>query len=54
MKVAQREEMKERQQRKREGITPEDPDTDPEGGVQEDGAMGDLFGSDDPAAMDVG
>jgi transcription initiation factor TFIID subunit 7 len=57
MKVAQRDEMKERQQRKREGIAPEDPDTDPEGAAQEDvdaQTMGDLFGSDDPVVMDVG
>lgn len=49
--------MKERQRRKREGIAPEDPDTDPEGAIQEDvdaQTLGDLFGSDDPAAMDVG
>lgn len=57
MKVAQRDEMKERQLRQREGISPEDPDTDPEGAAQEDvdaQTMGDLFGSDDPIAMDVG
>jgi transcription initiation factor TFIID subunit 7 len=57
MKIAQRDEMKERQQRKREGIAPEDPDTDPEGAAQEDvdaQTMGDLFGSDDPVVMDVG
>ena len=56
MKVAQRDEMKERQRRQREGIAPEDPDTDPEGAIQEevDQTMGDLFGSDDPAAMDIG
>lgn len=56
MKVAQRDEMKERQRRKREGIAPEDPDTDPEGPTQEDvdQTMGDLFGSDDHAAMDIG
>lgn len=57
MKAAQRDEMKERQRRKREGIAPEDPDTDPEGAIQEDvdgQTMGDLFGSDDPTAMDVG
>jgi transcription initiation factor TFIID subunit 7 len=56
MKVAQRDEMKERQRRKREGIAPEDPDTDPEGATQEevDQTMGDLFGSDDHAAMDIG
>jgi transcription initiation factor TFIID subunit 7 len=56
MKVAQRDEMKERQRRKREGLAPEDPDTDPEGATQEevDQTMGDLFGSDDHAAMDIG
>ncbi|KIJ69018.1 hypothetical protein HYDPIDRAFT_172514 [Hydnomerulius pinastri MD-312] len=58
MKRAQRDEMKERQRLKKEGIAPEDPDTDPEGAAQdevdaEDNAA-DLFGSDDPAAMDIG
>lgn len=60
MKLAQRDEMKEQQRRKKEGL--EDVDTDPEGGVNEgeadvDGeAEGDLFGPDDPAArmeMDI-
>ncbi|KAG0699645.1 TAFII55 protein conserved region-domain-containing protein [Suillus ampliporus] len=58
MKAAQRDEMKERQRRKREGIAPEDPDTDAEGPTQEEvdaaETMGDLFGSDDHAAMDIG
>ncbi|KAF9218144.1 hypothetical protein BS17DRAFT_722152, partial [Gyrodon lividus] len=61
MKRAQRDEMKERQRRKKEGIAADDPDTDPEGVVQDevevdDAAHGDvdLFGSDDPAAMDIG
>ncbi|KAG1756648.1 TAFII55 protein conserved region-domain-containing protein [Suillus paluster] len=58
MKVAQRDEMKERQRRKREGIAPEDPDTDVEGATQEEvdvaETMGDLFGSDDHTAMDIG
>jgi len=58
MKRAQRDEMKERQRQKKEGITVEDPDTDPEGAVHDEvGADGnvahgdaDLFGSDDPTA----
>ncbi|KAH7929711.1 hypothetical protein BV22DRAFT_1109667 [Leucogyrophana mollusca] len=62
MKLSQRDEMKERQRRKKEGIAPEDPDTDPEGaanddvdGEQDDAQPdGDLFGSDDPAAMEIG
>ena len=59
IKRVQHDEMKERQQRKKEGITGGDPDTDAEGGVQ-DGADADdndvhdnnLFGADD-AAMDI-
>ncbi|KAG9318847.1 hypothetical protein JVU11DRAFT_951 [Chiua virens] len=62
MKRAQRDEMKERQRRKKEGIAVEDPDTDAEGGPQdvvevEASAVqpdGDLFGSDEPNAMDIG
>ncbi|KAG6332674.1 hypothetical protein ID866_6419 [Astraeus odoratus] len=61
MKRAQRDEIKERQLRKKEGIAVGDVDTDPEGPAQ-DGADaddneaqdGDLFGSDDPTAMDIG
>lgn len=62
MKRAQRDEIKERQRRKKEGIAVEDPDTDAEGGVpdevevEDSAAQGnaDLFGSDDPNAMDIG
>jgi transcription initiation factor TFIID subunit 7 len=59
MKLAQRDEMKEQQMRKKEGIVLEDPDSEPEAGVNEgegeaDAPDGDLFGSDDPAIrMDV-
>jgi hypothetical protein len=54
MKLAQRDEMKEQQMRKKEGIVLEDPDSEPEAGVNEgegdvDPPDGDLFGSDDPA-----
>lgn len=62
MKRAQRDEMKERQRRMKEGIAAEDPETDPEGAVHDEveaddnAAQGDadLFGSDDPTAMDIG
>ncbi|KAH7889394.1 TAFII55 protein conserved region-domain-containing protein [Phlebopus sp. FC_14] len=62
LKRAQRDEMKERQRRKKEGVALEDPDTDPEGVAHDDvdvndaaaPADGDLFGSDDPAVMDIG
>ncbi|KAG6376494.1 TAFII55 protein conserved region-domain-containing protein [Boletus reticuloceps] len=61
MKRAQRDEMKERQRRKKEGIAVEDPDTDAEVGPHDEVAGGnttqgdaDLFGSDDPNAMDIG
>lgn len=54
--------MKERQRRKKEGIAVEDPDTDVEVGAQDEVEAGDnavqegtdLFGSDDPNAMDIG
>lgn len=54
--------MKERQRRKKEGIAIEDPDTDAEVGPQDEVEAGenaargdaDLFGSDDPNAMDIG
>lgn len=54
--------MKERQRRKKEGIAVEDPDTDVEVGAHDDVEVGvdaiqgggDLFGSDDPNAMDIG
>lgn len=54
MKQAQRDEMKEKQRMKKEGI-PMDADTDADGGINEvEGDLeaeeeGDLFGSDDPA-----
>ena len=61
MKRAQRDEMRERQRRKKEGIAVEDPDTDAEVCPHDEvGAGGnaapdaDLFGSDDPNAMDIG
>lgn len=62
LKRAQRDEMKERQRRKKEGIAVEDPDTDVEVGAQDEVEAGDnavqegtdLFGSDDPNAMDIG
>jgi len=62
MKRAQRDEMKERQRRKKEGIAVEDPDTDAEVcpndevEARDNAAQGDadLFGSDDPNAMDIG
>lgn len=62
MKRAQRDEIKERQRRKKEGIAVEDPDTDAEGGPPDEVEVGDntaqgdadLFGSDDPNAMDIG
>jgi len=62
MKRAQRDEMKERQRRKKEGIAVEDPDTDAEVGPHDEVEAGgnvaqgdvDLFGSDDPNAMDIG
>lgn len=54
MKMAQRDEMKEKQRLKKEGIAPDaDLDTDPDGGGHEEGGEveelddGDLFGSDD-------
>ncbi|KAL4077122.1 TAFII55 protein conserved region-domain-containing protein [Scleroderma yunnanense] len=61
IKRVQRDEMKERQQRKKEGITAEDPDTDVEGGAP-DGADaddnnapdGNVFGGVNPTAMDIG
>ncbi|KAI9570457.1 TAFII55 protein conserved region-domain-containing protein [Boletus coccyginus] len=62
MKRAQRDEMKERQRQKKEGIVVEDPDTDAEVGPHDEVETGgnvaqvdvDLFGSDDPNAMDIG
>ncbi|KAG6867028.1 hypothetical protein C0991_003945 [Blastosporella zonata] len=59
MKLAQRDELKEKQRMKKEGIAAMDPDTDPEGDAA--GGRGvdaeddeDLFGSDDrPAGMDM-
>jgi len=50
MKVAQRDEMKEQQRMKKEGILPEDPDTDPESGEREvENDEGDLYREDDPS-----
>lgn len=62
MKRAQRDEMKERQRRKKEGIVAEDPDTDAEVGPHDEVEAGanaaqgddDLFGADDQNAMDIG
>jgi len=55
MKLAQRDEMKEQQRLKKEGIVLEDADT--EGGNEgdgEDGAdEGELFGGDQDATMDI-
>ncbi|KAF5380994.1 hypothetical protein D9615_004071 [Tricholomella constricta] len=61
MKLAQRDEMKEKQRMKKEGIVM-DADTDPDGGVHDgqDADLeaeedGDLFGSDDqPVGMEIG
>lgn len=61
MKQAQRDEMKEKQRMKKEGIIM-DADTDPEGGVNDGREAdleveddGDLFGSDDPpVGMEMG
>lgn len=60
MKLAQRDELKEKQRMKKEGISMNAAeDTDPEtAGDQDAGAGGgeddDLFGSDDPPAMEIG
>jgi len=62
MKRAQRDEMKERQRRKKEGIVAEDPDTDAEVGPHDEVEAGanaaqgddDLFGADDTNTMDIG
>ncbi|KAI0079872.1 hypothetical protein K474DRAFT_1689533 [Panus rudis PR-1116 ss-1] len=55
MKKAQREEMKEKQRLQKEGINPEDVDTEGgnDGDVDEDGEGG-LFGDEDDMAMDIG
>lgn len=54
MKLAQRDEIKEQQRLKKEGIVAEDVDT--EGGIEEEGGAedddGDLFGED--PGMDIG
>jgi transcription initiation factor TFIID subunit 7 len=52
MKQAQREEIKEQQRLKKEGIVLEDGDSDPDGGANDNGVPkegDDLFGSDNPA-----
>ncbi|TFK76340.1 hypothetical protein BDN72DRAFT_755805 [Pluteus cervinus] len=62
MKLAQRDDMKEQQRLRKEGVNPDpDRDTDPEGGVQggdaEDDGDDGLFGSDDAGpgiAMEIG
>jgi transcription initiation factor TFIID subunit 7 len=60
MKQAQREELKEKQRLKKEGITMNGgDDTDPETTGDQDAGAGsggddDLFGSDDPSAMEIG
>ncbi|KAJ3574828.1 hypothetical protein NP233_g1496 [Leucocoprinus birnbaumii] len=60
MKQAQREELKEKQRLKKEGIPMNGgDDTDPETAGDQDAGTGaadedDLFGSDDPAAMEIG
>jgi transcription initiation factor TFIID subunit 7 len=55
MKVAQRDEMKEQQRMKKEGIVPEDADTDLDGPGQEGFGDGDIegFGEDPSAHMDL-
>ncbi|KAG6833693.1 hypothetical protein H0H87_002890 [Tephrocybe sp. NHM501043] len=57
MKLAQRDELKEKQRMKKEGIAAMDPDTDPEGGMADghdaDADEEDLFGSEDRAGMDI-
>ena len=52
MKLAQRDEMKEQQRLKKEGVAPEDADT--EGGNEGEGEDGadDLFGDDQDAGLD--
>jgi transcription initiation factor TFIID subunit 7 len=57
MKSAQRDEMKEQQRMKKEGIVPEDIDTDPDGGGREiEGEFddGDLFGDAPAPHIDIG
>jgi len=64
MKLAQRDEMKEKQRMKKEGIIPNDNEADADGGVNDEvdgeidpGVDDDLFGSDDPVggmAMEIG
>lgn len=65
MKTAQRDELKEKQRLKKEGIILDnDHDTDPDGGINDDGEAdadeqteGDLFGSDEPVIglpMEIG
>jgi len=57
MKLSQREQMKEQQRLKKDGMSLEDPDTDPEAGGlggQEEIEEGDLFGPEEPEMMDIG
>lgn len=59
MKLAQRDELKEKQRMKKEGINMNAADdTDPETTGDPDGEGGgeddDLFGSDDPPVMEIG
>lgn len=58
MKLSQRDELREKQRMKKEGISMNAADdTDPELAGDQDGEVGgddDLFGSDDPPAMEIG
>lgn len=61
MKRAQRDEVRERQWRMKEGIAGEDPETDPDVAPQDGPEVDDehahhvdLFGSEGPAVMDTG
>ncbi len=56
MKIAQRDELKEKQRLQKEGVMGEADDTDQDGPINDDDAGDEnLFGSDDPAMdMDIG
>lgn len=59
MKLIQREDMKEQQRLKKEGLSLEDPDTEPEMadmgmGPEMEMDDGDLFGPEEPEMMEVG
>ena len=56
MKIAQRDELKEKQRLQREGVSMgEADDTDQDGPVNDDEVGDNLFGSDDPSmSMDIG